>query len=249
MGDGRHRVASAPGRDALESFRTRRDTPAWRPFHKPAASALGGRMMRHLSATTERGPLSPDCKYIHDAPVTMIEEVLLQAKSFCVVRRQVVGPDGQSRAKEVVRHPGAAAVLPLLDDGRIVLIENFRAPAGRRLLELPAGSVEPGEDPAATALRELAEETGYRARTLEPLVRFYSSPGVLDEVMHLFVATRLEPGAPDRQEGEDIHTRLLTWPEAWELLHAGRVEDAKTIAGLLYYAAFKAGDRYFAVAR
>ncbi len=179
----------------------------------------------------------------------MADEVLLRARSFAVVRRQVAGPQGRTVSKDVIRHPGAAVVLPLLDDGRIVFIENFRVPAGRRLLELPAGTLDVGEDPAATAVRELAEETGYRAGVLEPLVRFYSSPGLLDEVMHLFVATRLEPGEPRLQHDEDIVTRLLSWPEAWELLRTGGVEDAKTIAGLLYYAAFKTGNRRFAVPR
>ncbi len=177
----------------------------------------------------------------------MAEEMLLRAKSFSVVRRRVAGPDGEVRSKDIVRHPGAAVVLPLLEDGRIVLIENFRVPAGRRLLELPAGTLDPGEDPAATAARELAEETGFRAGALELLVRFYSSPGLLDEVMHLFVATQLQRGEPRLQPDEDIRTRLVTWPEAWELLRGGQVEDAKTIVGLLYYAAFKGGDRCFAV--
>lgn len=175
------------------------------------------------------------------------DEELLRARSFSVVRRGVAAPDGQIRTREIICHPGAAVVLPLLDDGRIVLIENFRVPAGRRLLELPAGTVDPGEEPAATARRELAEETGYRARVLEPLVRFYSSPGLLDEVMYLFVARQLERGEPRLQHDEDIRPRLLTWPEVWDLLQAGRVEDAKTIAGLLYYAAFKGKNRCFAV--
>lgn len=179
----------------------------------------------------------------------MCEEVLLSARSFSVVRRQIAGPEGRVRSKEIIHHPGAAVVLPFLDDGRLVLIENFRVPAGRRLLELPAGTVDPGEDPAATALRELAEETGYHTGVLEPLVRFYSSPGLLDEVMHLFVATQLRQGEPCLQEAEDIRIRLLPWSEAWELLRAGRMEDAKTIAGLLYYAAFKRGSQYCAVAR
>lgn len=171
------------------------------------------------------------------------DEVLFSARSFQVVRRTLTGPGGQGLVKEIVRHPGAAVVLPLLDDGRIVLIENFRIAAGRRLVELPAGTLDPGEDPAATAHRELAEETGYRAGSMEPLVKFYSSPGMLDEVMHLFVATRLEAGPADLQHDEDIRTRPASWDEALAMLADGRVQDAKTIAGLLYYRWFRSGIR------
>lgn len=166
----------------------------------------------------------------------MRDEPLFACRRFEVVCRTLTGPDGREQAREIIRHPGAAVVLPLLDDGRIVLIDNFRPPAARRLLELPAGTLDADEAPIDAARRELAEETGYRAGSLEPLARFYSSPGILDEVMHLFVATRLEAGSPDLQEGEDIRNVLVSWDEALAMVADGRIEDAKTLVALLLYA-------------
>jgi ADP-ribose pyrophosphatase len=166
-------------------------------------------------------------------------DVLFRGKRFRVVRALQTMPDGSPHVREIVQHPGAVAILPILDDGRVCLIENQRVAAGRALYELPAGTLEPGEDPLAAAGRELAEETGYRAQQIEILTRFFTSPGVLSERMHLYVATGLNAGPPAREAGEDIHNRLVTWREALEMVHDGRVEDAKTIVGLLYYQAFR----------
>jgi ADP-ribose pyrophosphatase len=137
-----------------------------------------------------------------------------------------------------VRHSGAVALLPLLDDGRICFVHNHRASVDRRLVELPAGTREPGEDPAVTARRELAEETGYRAGTLELMATFYTSPGVLDEKMYLYLATSLEPGPMALEAGEDIQTLLIDLPEALEMARDGRICDAKSLVGLLYYQLF-----------
>ena len=128
--------------------------------------------------------------------------------------------------------------MPLLDDGRICLIENYRVSLGRQLIELPAGTLEPGEEPTATAHRELAEETGYRAGHLEPLGVLYMSPGVLDEKMFFYLATRLEAGPTSLDAGEEIHVRPTTWSEALAMVRDGRIQDGKTVAGLLYYERF-----------
>jgi ADP-ribose pyrophosphatase len=164
---------------------------------------------------------------------------LLCARSFQIVRRTAVSPGGQEHSRTIVRHPGAAVILPLLGDGRIVLIRNFRVTAGRPLVELPAGTLDPGEAPIQAAHRELAEETGYRAGSMEPLVKFYSSPGVFDEVMHLFVAADLAEGPADLQHGEEIRTLAAPWHEALAMLRDGRIEDGKTIVALLYYLQFR----------
>ena len=108
------------------------------------------------------------------------DELLLTGRMFQVVRRESVAADGRRHVREVIRHPGAVVLLPILDDGRVVLIRNRREAVGQHLVELPAGTLEPGEDPMAAAHRELAEETGYRAGTMELLVSFFSSPGILD---------------------------------------------------------------------
>ena len=164
--------------------------------------------------------------------------VLFQGKRFRVEQVVQTTPDGVEHAKEVVRHPGAVALLPLLDDGRICFVENFRVSVGKTLVELPAGTLEPGEDPLAAARRELAEETGYRAARIERLTTCYMSPGVLDERMHLFLATSLVDGPLSLDAGEDLRPLLCTWSEALAMLADGRICDAKSIAGLLYYQQF-----------
>lgn len=167
------------------------------------------------------------------------QNILFQGRLFRVVREILRTPDGREHAREIVRHPGAVAIVPVLDDGRVCLIENYRIAVGRTLLELPAGTREPDENPAETARRELAEETGYRAGRMETLVTFYPSPGILDEQMHLFLATGLVPGPPAPEGGEQICPRPTAWPDVMNLLQSGRIEDAKTLVGLFWYATFR----------
>ena len=166
-------------------------------------------------------------------------ELLLRTPRFDVVRRTITMPSGGVATREIVHHPGAVVILPLLDDGRICLIDSFRISLQRRLVELPAGTLEPGEEPLPAARRELIEETGYRARHLEPLLVFHPSPGILDEKMHLLLATGLEPGPTDLQPDEDIRPMPTSWDEALEMIRRGQIEDGKTLAGLLYYHAFR----------
>jgi len=166
-------------------------------------------------------------------------DLLLTTPRFEVVRKTVTMPGGGMATREIVHHPGAVVILPLMDDGRICLIDNFRISLQRRLIELPAGTLEPGEEPLLAARRELIEETGYRAQRMEPLLVFYPSPGILDEKMHLLLATGLEPGPADLQPDEDIHPLPTTWNDALEMIRSGRIEDGKTLAGLLYYHAFR----------
>ena len=159
-------------------------------------------------------------------------EVLLVASRFNVVREFQKTGEGL-RPREIVRHPGAVVVLPLLDDGRVCLIRNYRISVNQTLLELPAGTLEPGEQPIHNAERELIEETGYRAKKLEPLHASYLSPGILDERMHLFLATGLTPGETAREAGEEIDNLVVPWEEAVQMAIDGRIQDAKSIVGLL----------------
>ena len=159
-------------------------------------------------------------------------EVLLVASRFKVVREYQKTDNGM-RPREIVRHPGAVVVLPLLDDGRVCLIRNYRISVNQTLIELPAGTLEPGEEPIHNAERELIEETGFRAKKLEPLHAFFLSPGILDERMHLFLATGLMPGDTAREEGEEIDNLVVPWQDAVQMAIDGRIQDAKSIVGLL----------------
>lgn len=163
------------------------------------------------------------------------EEILLQASRFRVVRVPQAGAPESGEMREIVRHPGAVTILPLVDSDRICLIKNHRVSVGKTLIELPAGTLEPGEDPRETAVRELSEETGYRAGRLEPLSEFYLSPGILDERMHLFLADELTAGKTDHQPDEQIENHVVALDEALSMIHRGEIEDAKTIVGLLFY--------------
>ncbi len=160
------------------------------------------------------------------------EKVLLRTSRFSVNALELVDANGQPISREVIRHPGAVVLLPRLDDGRIVLIENHRHTVGETLLELPAGTIDPGETPEQTATRELTEETGYTAAKLEKLHEFYSCPGICDELMHLYLATDLTAGEPDREATEEIENRIVRQDEIAGLIASGAVRDAKTLVGL-----------------
>jgi ADP-ribose pyrophosphatase len=166
-------------------------------------------------------------------------DILFEGQRFRVERAVQTMPDGSRHVREVVRHPGAVVILPLLDDGRVCFVRNFRVAVGQTLIELPAGTLEPDEDPAATALRELAEETGYRAGRMQHVITFCMSPGILDEQMHLYLAEALQPGPMSLEAGEDIEPLLCTWDDALEMVRRGEICDAKTLVGLLYYRTFR----------
>jgi ADP-ribose pyrophosphatase len=154
------------------------------------------------------------------------------------VERRVRELDGRRIVRDIVMHPGAAIILPIHADGRVVLIRNYREAVGQELLEVPAGTLDPDETPAACAARELTEETGYTAGRLTPLLTFYSTPGILNERMHAFVATDLTAGAPALEAGEQIRPAEMAFDEALDAIRAGRIVDAKTIVALLHYDRF-----------
>lgn len=162
-------------------------------------------------------------------------ETLHTASRFQVERVTQRFSDGRCFTREVVRHRGAVVIVPLLDDGRICMIRNYRVAVDRQLLELPAGTLEIGEPPIETARRELIEETGYTARQITPLLEFYMSPGILDERMYAFVAHGLTAGAPAREDGEQIENHLVTTQELDRLLAEGRIQDSKSLSAILYY--------------
>ncbi len=161
-----------------------------------------------------------------------MDEVLLTAARFRVERRLVDIPGRGTVSREVVVHPGAVLILPLLDADTVVMIRNQRFAVGGELLELPAGTLEAGEEPAACALRELEEETGYAAAKLAPLCRFYTSPGFTNELMYAFVATELTATRQQLDDTEQIRVETMPLAEALDATLDGRITDGKTIAAL-----------------
>jgi len=167
-----------------------------------------------------------------DDPPSETGELLLETRRFSVVRVTQAGADG-SREREVVRHPGSVVIVPLIHPQQVCLIEVVRVAVGKTLLELPAGTLDKVESLEEAARRELAEETGYHGGSMQPVGAFWMSPGILRERMHLFVAEGLSPGPQALEPGEQIQTRVVAWEEAVAMCLDGRIDDAKTIAGLL----------------
>lgn len=165
--------------------------------------------------------------------MTVNPEILLKCDRFRVerVHRETGGTDRVVR--DVIRHPGSVAVVPMVDANHVCLIRNFRLSVNRTLWEVPAGTRDRVESIAETAHRELQEETGYVASEMVPIHQFFAAPGILDERMHLFLATGLEPGQPCREPGEEIENAILTWDEAIRMVLAGEICDAKTLVALL----------------
>jgi ADP-ribose pyrophosphatase len=175
---------------------------------------------------------------VHHFTETMLPanaELILETGRFRVVRQHRTTPSGQTITRETIQHPGAVVVVPLLHDGRVCLLRNYRLAINATLVELPAGTLEPGEPAEITARRELAEETGFNAACIEPLAEMFMSPGILNERMHVFVATDLAAGAPALEAGEEIETLVVSWDEALAMIDDGRIQDAKTIAALLLF--------------
>lgn len=175
----------------------------------------------------------------------MSPRVLLETSRFRVVEHDAPTGAGGARSRQVVEHPGATVILPLLGEGqdqRVVLIRNYRIAVGRTLVELPAGTLEPGEPPLETAQRELTEETGYTATRWTTLPGLLMSPGILHEQMHAFIAEGLQSGPPRREAGEEIENLVVPVGDAIEMVRRGDVVDAKTVAVLLYWWAFGSGE-------
>jgi ADP-ribose pyrophosphatase len=146
---------------------------------------------------------------------------------------EVSEPGGVQGTREVVRQPGSVAALPLLDDGRIVLVRQYRYAVDARVWELPAGRRDPGETPDEGARRELEEEVGLRAGRLELIAEFWTTPGFCDEVMHLFRATELTPVPARPEADEHIEQSSFSLDEAMAMLHRGEIREGKTLVALL----------------
>lgn len=168
-----------------------------------------------------------------EAPQILQTQTVYSSKTF-LVREDRVRQNGRDHTWSIVEHPGAYAIVAQPDPSSVLLVRQYRHAAGRELLEIPAGTAGPDETPAQGALRELAEETGFRAARIEPVFTAYTTPGFCTELMHFFHATGLQAGPVAFDSDEAIETLTVTLDEALAFLDGGEIADAKTAAGLLW---------------
>lgn len=159
--------------------------------------------------------------------------IIFRGRKIDLALQEVALRDGTTAEREVVLHRGAVALVPMVDDDHVCLVRNRRYAIGRTLLEVPAGTIDPGEAPEQTAERELLEETGYRAGSIRRVRDWFVSPGVMDERMFLFRCEALQPGDVRPELDEELETVVVPWTDALAMVHDGRIEDAKTILAIL----------------
>lgn len=174
--------------------------------------------------------LHPDSELLHDGVRVNLRVLERERRS------------GGTQRREIAEVADAVVILPLLDADTVVMIRNERFAVRDTLLDLPAGTLEPGEDPADCALREVAEETGYAAGRLEPITAFYPSPGFCTEKLHIFLATELTEVGQSLDETERITPEVMPLARAYDLIRDRSIEDAKSIATLLFHKAFGGGN-------
>lgn len=193
-------------------------------------------VLDHLSGAPEERDLvlgddDPRDADLAERPLT--EDVAWTGRIFNVDRLRVELPDGRVAIRDVVRHPGAVAVVALTEDGRICLVRQYRTALGRVTVEIPAGKLAPGEDPLECATRELLEETGMSAEKVAFLTTIATSDGFCDELIHIYMATGLTFSRSDPDADEFINVDLVPLEELVDAVLDGRIEDAKTVVGAL----------------
>ena len=168
-------------------------------------------------------------------PILINRRTVYQGRVIEVQVDDVEVRDGMNVRRDVIRHPGAVVMLAVDADERILWIRQHRWAAGKEMLELPAGTLEPNEAPDACARRELAEETGFAASTWQALGGFYSAPGFCDEYLYAFAASGLTPEQADGDDDEEITLEPLTLDETFARIESGEIEDAKSLSTLMLY--------------
>lgn len=160
---------------------------------------------------------------------TVASTPIYDGKIIQVQVDEVELPNGKTAKREIVHHPGAVAVMAITQENRMVMVRQFRKPLERTIVEIPAGKLEPGEEPEVCAGRELREETGYTYTSLRHQASFYTSPGFADEIVHLYRAEGVTPGEAQPDDDEFVELLHVTVEEAQELIASGDIRDAKTI--------------------
>jgi ADP-ribose pyrophosphatase len=170
--------------------------------------------------------------------ITLRSEIGYHGRAFTVRKDTLKLPDGRETIYDIIDHPGAVAIIPVDKDGNIYFVRQFRPATGEVLLELPAGTLEKGEDPLDCAAREIQEETGFAARTFTPLGAVWLAPGYSTEYLHFFLATDLYPSRMNADEDEFISVDEISYGKAVEMARSGLIKDGKSLAGL-----FLLGDK------
>jgi len=167
---------------------------------------------------------------------TLSTEHIFTGKVISLQVDEVELPNGKTSKREIIKHPGAVAIIALTDDKKVVMVEQYRKALERNLVEIPAGKLEKGEEPEVCAVRELEEETGYECERIDWLTSFYTSPGFADELVHLYVATGLNKkvNAAELDEDEFVNLIEVTLEEALELMKNQKIYDAKTAFAVQY---------------
>ena len=166
-------------------------------------------------------------------------ETVYKGKVFTLEKDVITLPDGRDTVRETIRHGGAAAMIPIDDEGKIIFVKQYRHSAKREVLEIPAGTIEKGEDPYDCAIREIQEETSYKAGKMTFLLKMFSAIGFCSEVIHIYVAENLEKGSYNMDDDEFITNERYSLEESIDLIHKGVICDSKTIAAIYAYKDYK----------
>jgi ADP-ribose pyrophosphatase len=163
------------------------------------------------------------------------ERTIFQGRIIRLVARDLVLPNGRRTKFHIVEHPGAVAIIPVHANGDVVLLKQFRPTIGSEIYEIPAGTIEKGEAPLATAKREIIEETGLKAKSWSKIAEFYTAPGFCTELMHVYVARGLTPASADGDADEILKPVRMSLSAALKLIRTKKIRDAKSIAGLMIH--------------
>lgn len=170
--------------------------------------------------------------------VTVKTESIYKGRIISLQVDTVTLPNGETATREIVKHPGAVAVIPLIED-KMIVVEQYRKPLEKSQVEIPAGKLDAGEEPLKAALRELEEETGYRSDHVKLVSSFYTSPGFADEIIHLYIAEDLVKGNANPDEDEFLECEAITLEQAQQYMREGRISDAKTIMAVYAWQLYK----------
>ncbi|HSU79181.1 MAG TPA: NUDIX hydrolase [Candidatus Angelobacter sp.] len=165
---------------------------------------------------------------------TIESRVLFEGRIIDVYLDTVELPNGKQSTREIVKHPGAVAIIPMTENGELLLVRQFRKALEKEIYEIPAGKLEKGEDPKTCALRELEEETGYKTDSIEKVASFYTSPGFADELIHIYYTQSLKKGTEKLDEDEFLELVSVSLNEAKDMVTDGRIHDAKTVYAVQY---------------